>query len=228
MDLRGRVVLVTGASSGIGREAAIKFAQKGCRIILTYNKGDKQGREVLLKCREYGEAVLSHLDVREDSSIENVVKEVIEGFGRIDILVNNAGVIRWKNFIEQTAGDIEEQINVNLTGLIKVTRAFLPHFLRQKEGVIINIASLSGKQGFEELTVYCGTKFGVRGFTQALSKELPAGVRIYCVNPGMTATRMTDYVGVDPKKVADVIVSTAEERLGKGPGDDVDVWDYVK
>jgi len=226
MNLKDKVVLITGSSAGIGKETAIQFAEKGSTVIVTYNEGKEEGKKILEECEKHGEAILLHLDVRDDSSIANVVKEIIKRFGRIDILVNNAGVIMWKHLMEQDKEDIEEQIKVNLTGLVKVTRAFLPHF-HNREGIIINIASGAGKEGFSELTVYCGTKFGVRGFTQALSYELPAGVRIYCVNPGMTATRMTNYTGMGPSKVAEVILLAAEEKLDKKSGEDVDVWEYV-
>ncbi len=227
MELRDKVVLVTGSSEGIGREAAKQFAQKKAKIIVTYNTEKKEGEKVLKECKKYSEAILLHLDVRSDESIKETVKEVIDKYRRIDVLVNNAGVILWKNLLEQSFQEIDEQIDVNLKGLIKVTRAFLPHFLKQKEGLIINISSGAGKQGFSELTTYCGTKFGVRGFTQALEEELPHGLRIYCVNPGMTATKMTNYVGTDPRKVAEVIIKTAEEKLDKDTGDDVDVWEYI-
>jgi short-subunit dehydrogenase len=155
------------------------------------------------------------------------VDEIMGRFGRLDVLVNNAGVVRWKPFKEQTMEDIEEQVRVNLTGLIKVTRAFLPQFLKQKDGIIINISSGAGKEVFPELSTYCGTKFGVRGFTQALALELSPGIRTYCVNPGMTATRMTDFRGDPPEKVAGVIILAAEEGLDKASGDDVDVWEYI-
>jgi short-subunit dehydrogenase len=117
---------------------------------------------------------------------------------------------------------------VNLMGTIKVTRAFMKDFIEQGAGVIVNMASGAGEEGYEDLTVYCATKFGVRGFTQALAAELPKGIRVYAVNPGMTATRMTNYQGMAPQKVAEIVVATAEERLSKKSGADIDVWEYVK
>lgn len=227
MKLKDRVVLVTGSSAGIGKETAMQFAQKGCKVIVTYNKGKEGGKKVLKECKKYGDTVLLHLDVRDDRSIDRVVKAVLKKFGRVDILVNNAGVVSWGDLIKQSRADIEEQIRVNLTGLIKVTRAFLPRFYEQREGLIINIGSGAAKEGFAGLAVYCASKFGVRGFTRALAQELPKGVRIYCVNPGQTATRMTGFKGVHPSKVAEIIVRTAEEKLGKRSGDDIDVWEYL-
>lgn len=225
MDLYNKVVLVTGSSSGIGKATAIKFAQKGCSVIITYNQGKKNGEKVLETCRKYGNALLIHLDVTNDHSIEQAVEQIIQKWGKIDILVNNAGIVVGNLLIGQSTKDIEDQININLSGLIKVTRAFLPH-LSDQEGLIINIASGAAKAPSPGLTVYCATKFGVRGFTQSLAKELPPGIRTYCVNPRITATRVTNYEGRDPAAVADIIVQTAEEKFGKESGDDIDVLDF--
>ncbi|MGZ6276977.1 MAG: SDR family oxidoreductase, partial [Syntrophales bacterium] len=132
-----------------------------------------------------------------------------------------------KPLMEQSAEDTANQVGVNLLGLINVTRSFLPLLQMQKEAVIVNIASGLAKEVLPELTVYCATKWGVRGFTRAIALELPDRVRVYCVNPGLTATRMTDYQGADPADVAKIIVRTAAEKLRKKSGDDVDVWRYV-
>lgn len=227
MNLEGKVVLVTGSSSGIGKETAIRFAQKGCKVIITYNTEKEKGEEVLQACQKYGDALLIHLDVTDDRSIDRAVSAV-EKFSRIDVLVNNAGIMHMANLVLQSVEDITTEVHTNLLGLIKMTRAFLPYFYRQKNGIIINCASGAGKTGYPRLSVYCATKFGVRGFTQALAAELPDGIRVYCVNPGTTATRLTNYQGKDPKKVAEIIVLAAEEKLSKKSGDDIDVWDYLR
>ena len=228
MILENKVALVTGASNGIGRETAIMLAGKGCRVALTYHKSMSGGKEVLEECRKYGDAMLLYLDAADTKSIKEATGKIIEKFERVDLLVNNAGVVVWKDLKEQSFEEIEMQLQVNLSGLVKMTKALIPQLYRQKEGIIINVSSGAGKQGYGGLSVYCASKFGVRGFTQSLSAELPEGIRAYCVNPGMTATRMTNYKGIHPKRVAEVIVNTAEENLGKNSGDDVDVWEYVK
>jgi short-subunit dehydrogenase len=122
-------------------------------------------------------------------------------------------------FKEQTPGHIERQLRTNLEGLIKVTRAFLPQV---KKG-IVNIASAAGKEAYEEMSVYCGSKFGVRGFTQALALEFPH-LRICCVNPDMTATCLSGYEGRSPQEVAEVIFRAASGRVRYRQGGDVDVW----
>ncbi len=227
MNLEGKTILVTGSSSGIGRETALQLARERCSVILTYFQGEAAGEKVLKECLKHGEAALYQLDVRDEKSIRRLVKSVTDGFSHLDILINVAGVVSDKPLIEQSAEDTANQVGVNLLGLINVTRSFLPILYRRKDAVIVNIASGLAKEVMPELTVYCATKWGVRGFTRAIALELPGSVRVYCVNPGMTATRMTDYRGADPADVAKIIVRTAAEKLRKKSGDDVDVWRYI-
>jgi NAD(P)-dependent dehydrogenase (short-subunit alcohol dehydrogenase family) len=228
MNLESKTILVTGSSSGIGRETALQLAREKCKVIATYFEGEAAGKEVLKECLKDGMAALYHLDVRDDKSIRRLVKSVTDEFACLDVLINVAGVASDKPLIEQSAEDTANQVGVNLLGLINVTRSFLPLLYRQKEAVIVNIASGLAKEVLPELTVYCATKWGVRGFTRAIALELPERVRVYCVNPGMTATRMTDYRGSDPADVARIIVRTATEKLRKKSGDDVDVWRYIR
>ncbi len=227
MNLAGRTALVTGSSSGIGRATAVQLARKKCRVIVTYFRNEAAGQDVLRECRKHADAALYRLDVRDVRSISRLQKAVADKFSPLDVLINNAGVLAEKPLIKQSDGETSDQVRVNLLGPINVTRAFLPLLMRQKEAVIINIASGLAKEVLPELTVYCATKWGVRGFTQALALEIPEKIRVYCVNPGMTATRMTGYQGADPNDVAGIIVKTAEEKLRKKSGGDVDVWKYV-
>ena len=194
---------------------------------MTYFKGKAAGEEVLKECLKHGEAALYRLDVCDDSSVRLLVKSVADRFSCLDILINVAGVLAEKPLIEQSAEETASQVGVNLLGLINTTRSFLPLLHRQKEAVIVNIASGLAKEVLPDLTVYCATKWGVRGFTRALALELPDRMRVYCVNPGLTATRMTGYQGADPADVAKIIVRTASEKLRKKSGDDVDVWRYI-
>jgi 3-oxoacyl-[acyl-carrier protein] reductase len=220
-DLKGQVVLITGASSGIGRETAYRFAREGTRLALTYHKGGKRGIEAEKRCRRMGaeDTLLLHLNVMDNRSISDAVKKVRRKYGGIDYLINNAGVGIFLPFKEQSVQDIERQIGTNLEGLIKVTRAFLP-FIRKG---MVNIASAAGKTAYAEMSVYCGTKFGVRGFTQALAQEHPF-LTICCVNPDMTATRLSGYQGQPPSEVADVICNAVSGKIKMVRGGDVDVW----
>jgi NAD(P)-dependent dehydrogenase (short-subunit alcohol dehydrogenase family) len=223
-DMKGKTVLITGSSIGIGRETAYKFAGEGSSIVITYYRDKKEAEATAGRCRELGspEVLVLHLDVMDSGSIRDAVSRTVKKFGSISVLINNAGVIAWENLDQQDFGKVENQVRTNLEGLIKMTMESLPHVT----DTIINIASGAGKQGFSGLAPYCATKFGVRGFTQALAQEL-SGIRAVTVNPGMTATRMSNYRGDPPEKVADVILRTAKGELGSRSGDDVDVWEHI-
>jgi 3-oxoacyl-[acyl-carrier protein] reductase len=221
MELKNKVVVITGSSSGIGEQTAYAFAKEGASIVITYNNNQPGAAKVEKKTRELGasDTLVVSLDVTDNSSIKNAIKKIVKKFGKIDILVNNAGVVVWKPLSEQTFGDIENQIRTNLEGLIKVTREALPH-----TDMMINIASGAGKTGYSDLPTYCATKFGVRGFTQSLADD---NKKAYSVNPGMTATKMTNFKGVPPEKVAAIIVNTAKGKYKTKPGGDVDIWEVL-
>src|SRR3989338_11064084 len=114
MKIKDKVVLITGSSSGIGKSTSIAFARKSAKLVLTYNKTKEGGEETLKECKKYSEALLVQLDVKDDNSINNLVKEIINYFGKIDLLINNSGIVVIKDFDKQTFEDIENHIN-NLT-----------------------------------------------------------------------------------------------------------------
>lgn len=223
--MKPRTVLITGSSSGIGRETAYRFAREGDEVVLTYHLGAVRGRAAERRCRDLGagRTLLLHLDVRDEASVDAAAGRVARAFGRIDFLINNAGVGKFGRFKAQTRADIERQVRTNLEGLIRVTRAFLPLVRRG----VVNIASAAGEEAYAEMTVYCATKFGVRGFTQALAQEYPK-LRLCCINPDGTATRLSGYVGRPPAEVAEVIFRTVAGRIPVKRGGDVDVWEHVK
>lgn len=222
--LSGKVVLITGASRGIGQAAALAFAREGSLLALTYHTDEAPAKETAGECEKLGakEVMVQKLDVRDNGNIKKAVEAVVKKFGRIDVLVNNAGVGVWKNLEEQTDDDIEYQLRTNLEGLIKMTLACLPHV---KE-TIINISSGAGITAHAGLSVYSASKFGVRGFTQALSDER-TDLKLYSVNPGMTATQMTNFRGVEPERVAEVIVNAAKGEYSVASGGDVNVWEHI-
>lgn len=227
MELKNKVVLITGGSTGIGKEASIALAKAGANVVIAYHNTKKEGEAVKKECDKYGKVLLVHLDVTDTSSITKVVNGVIKQFGRIDILINNAGCFVYKFLEKQMKEEIERQLQVNLVGAIMMTQRCLPYLKKQQDAVIINIASVLGKQVIAQGTIYCASKYGLRGFTQALALELPTNIRTYCVNPGLTATKMTGFQGISAGQVADVIVAAAREALGKKSGEDVDVADFV-
>jgi len=223
--MKGQIVFITGSSSGIGRETAFRFAREGAKLVLSYNRGGIRGEKAEKQCRELGaeDALLIQLDAMDGRSIRNAFKKVRKKYGGVDFLINNAGTGVFLPFKDQTIKDIERQIRTNLEGLIKITGTFLPII---RKG-IVNIASAAGKTAYAEMSTYCGTKFGVRGFTQALSQELPR-LKIFCVNPDLTATRLTDYEGRPPSEVAEVIFRAVSGKIKVARGGDVDVWKVIR
>jgi len=222
--MKGKNVIITGSSIGIGRYTAYEFAKEGANIVITYFQDKEEALKTYENCLKLGmeRGWIYFLDIANDESMKEFIKNIKKDIKYIDILINNAGVCVWKPLRNQSIEEIEVQLRVNLEGLIKLTRLMLPYIKDQ----IINIGSGAGKVGFADLSVYCATKFGLRGFTQALAQEL-RHIKVYCVNPGMTATRMTNFQGVDPERVAKVILNTAKGIYGKPSGSDIDVWEYI-
>jgi hypothetical protein len=197
IDLKGKVVLITGASSGFGEDAAKLFADEGASVVLAARRIERMQAEVARIQAQGGEAMATPVDVVNRADIENMIKSVLENYGRIDILFNNAGFGRL-DWLENLTPDrdIETQIAVNLTGLIEVTRAVLPFMIAQRSGHIINMASVAGWLAAPMYTVYAATKFGVRGFTDALRREVaPYGIHVSGIYPGPARTEFGQHTG---------------------------------
>ncbi len=220
----GRVVLVTGASIGIGREIALRFAAAGCRLALTYFEHRAEAEEVAERCRGLGspDVVLCSLQLADEDSIRTVVECVVNRFDTVDVLVNNAGVVSWRPFLEQGFGEIDDQVNVNLLGVMKLTWCFLPLVT----DAVITVGSTATLHQSRTPPTYCATKWGLRGFVKALALEHP-GRRIVSVHPTVTATRMNDMHGMSPERVADVVFRVASGDIEMEPGGDVDLRDFV-
>jgi len=225
VELAGATVLVTGASLGIGREIAFGFAAAHSRLALTYLEHEAEARSVAARCRELGAADvhLVPLDLGDETSIRACAATVIDAFGRLDVLVNNAGVVVWRPFLEQSFSEIDLQVLVNLQGTMKLTWLLLP----QVRDAIITIASTASLHGTSALAPYCASKWGVRGFVKALAREHPEK-RIVAVHPTVTATRMNDFKGMAPERVAEVVLMVARGEFELQPGADVDVRELAE
>jgi 3-oxoacyl-[acyl-carrier protein] reductase len=224
MPLRDKSVLITGSSAGIGRETARMFAREEARVVVTFHRDEKEAMDTVEECKELGapDVLAFQLDVMDSESIKNVVEQTVDAFGGIAVLVNNAGVAEWTPLADMSFDDIETQLRTNLEGLIKMTKVALP-FISE---TIVNVGSGAGIEGYADLSVYCATKFGVRGFSQALAKEMP-DLQIFTVNPGTTATRMTGFRGVPPEHVAQLILNAAKGIYAVPSGSDINVWEHV-
>ncbi|MGC9136527.1 SDR family NAD(P)-dependent oxidoreductase [Caldivirga sp.] len=188
-NLSGKVAIVTGAGQGIGRGIALRLAKDGAIVIITDITGKEN--EVAEEVRRLGgEGLALRLDVTNGEMAEEVARTVFSKYGRIDVLVNNAGIYPFKPFLEMTFEDWYRVINVNLNGVFNVTKAVVPYMVRQRNGRIINIASVAGAVvGFMGLTHYSASKAGIVGFTRALALELTRyGITVNAIAPGAIRT----------------------------------------
>ncbi len=225
IDLAGKSVLVTGASIGIGRETALRFAAAGCRVALTYLEHRAEAEEVAQRCLGLGAPDASRRLARSSATrtaSATCWRRWSTRFGGLDVLVNNAGVISWKPFLEQDFGEIDEQIVVNLLGVMKLTWCVLPLVT----DAVITVGSTATLHQSRTPPPYCASKWGLRGFVKALALEHPDKL-IVSVHPTVTATRMNDMRGMSPERVADVIFRVAAGDIEVEPGGDVDLRDYA-
>jgi len=189
-SLKGKVVLITGASSGFGEDAARLLADEGCQVVLAARRLDRlQALAAEIQSRG-GQAFAVPVDVTQRAEIDVMVQTVLDLYQRIDILFNNAGfgAMNWFNHLNAERS-IETLIQVNLTGTMLVTRAVLPHMLKRGEGHIINMVSVAGLISPPLITTYSASKYGVRAFTDSLRREVaPFGVKVSGIYPGPAST----------------------------------------
>jgi len=179
-----KTVLVTGASSGIGKATSLLFARKGWNVIATMRTPEKETQLT----QEPGIFVTA-LEVTDPASIQAAVQKGIAKFGQIDVLVNNAGYGQQGLFEAVSPEKIHEQFDVNVFGVMNVTRAILPHFRSRKAGTILNVSSGAGRVTTPLLSIYSASKFALEGFTESLSYELESqNIRVKMVEPGYIAT----------------------------------------
>ena len=203
-DLKGKVVLITGASSGFGMDAARLFAYEGCSVVLAARRIDRLQELAASIQAQGGGAFAVPVDVADREEIEIMVDTVLDLYGRVDILFNNAGFGRLAWLENMSAGrDIEMQIAVNLLGVIRVTHAVLPTMLKRRSGHIINMSSVAGWIAPPTYAVYSASKYGVRGFTDALRPEVqPFGVHVSGIYPGPAQTEFGQHTGDHPMRTS--------------------------
>lgn len=183
-----KTVLITGASSGIGKAAAQKFAAEGWNVIATMRSPEKEE-----ELRQRANVLVTQLDVQRPDTIEAAVQEGLNRFGQIDALVNNAGYGQNGIFEAMTREQIQQQFAVNVFGVMDVTRAVLPHFRQRKQGVILNISSGAGRFTLPMLSMYSASKFALEGFSEGLSHELlPLNIFVKIIEPGGTETNFSN------------------------------------
>jgi len=190
IDLKNKVVLITGASSGFGEDAARLFAREGCKVVLTARRLDRLQALAAEIQNQGGEALAIPVDVSQPAEIEVMVQTALDLYEHIDILFNNAGYgsVDWFENLKPER-DIDTIIRVNLIGTMLVTHAVLPQMLERRTGNIINMSSVAGLIASPLLTTYAAGKYGMRAFTDALRREVsPFGIKVSGIYPGPATT----------------------------------------
>jgi short-subunit dehydrogenase len=221
MELRDAVVVVTGASSGIGEATAVAFAQRGARVLLVARRKDRLEELAARIDRAGGRAIAWTCDVTNLAQVEKLPGLVKELMGRpTDVLVNNAGVPGGGAFVDLSHEQIDDVVGVNLLAVMHVTRVFLPGMLQRGRGHIVNVASLAGRFAPPGTAVYTATKHGVVAFSESLNYDTERlGVLVTSVNPGLVATEGFPQVGVPRRfvmpasRVAEAIVRAVREDI---------------
>ena len=213
----GKIALVTGALTGIGRAAAIAFAQEGAKVVVS-GRREKEGQELAAELQALGaEAIFVRSDVRNDDDVRNLVDQTVKRFGRLDIAVNNAGTEGTPGPVtEQTAETYSATFDTNVLGTLLSMKHELRVMLPQRSGSIVNVSSAYGSVGAAGASVYVASKHAIEGLTKSAALEVAGtGVRVNVVAPGTTDTGMlTRFTSTDENKLA--LVSTVPvKRLAK-------------
>ena len=215
MRFENKTAVVTGGSRGIGLAIATKLAKEGANIAILYVGDENEGIKAKEELSQYGTKVEQYFcDVSNFEESKKVVDKVIEEFGSIEILVNNAGTADIELFTDMTDEKLCEMMNVNLLGVMRMSRAVLPEMIREHSGNVINITSVWGEKGASCEVAYSAAKAGLIGFTKALSREVAiSGIRVNCVSCGMIDTKMNGELTEEDVRV--IVDDIPAGRIGK-------------
>ena len=217
MQIEDKVAIVTGSSRGIGREIALKFAENGAKVVVNYpvDAEAENAEAVADEVRDLGtEALAVKADVTDTKEVKGLIKETRKEFDKIDILVNNAGITRDKLLMRMREEDWDSVLDVNLKGAFNTTKAVSRVMMKQREGTIINIASVVGLMGNAGQANYSASKAGLIGFTKSVAREMAArNITVNAVAPGFIETAMTDELS--DKVIAEMTDNIPLEDLGQ-------------
>jgi 3-oxoacyl-[acyl-carrier protein] reductase len=211
--------LVTGSGRGIGKELAILLAKKGLNLVLcSRTKSEIDSAASSIESTSISQVISRVCDVSVSSQVNDLIKESLNKFGHIDALINNAGITYVKKLVDTTEQEWNQTLDINLKGVFLFSKAILPTMISNNFGVIVNVCSGAGKVGFEDISAYCASKFGMIGLSESLSLEIAKyNIRIMSICPGEVATKMQENVDknyyelnkhkmLHPKIVAEKIV----------------------
>lgn len=215
-NFKGQVILITGASHGIGKGCALKFASEGAIVIINYLKSKKAANEIVktIEQSQKGQAIAIKADISKINQVNRMIKQTIKKFHRIDILINNAGVeylpATWKDI---SPSNWNKTISTNLTGVFNCVKIVSPIMLKQKKGKIVNLSSVAGFTGSAQSPAYTASKAGVINLTQAFAKELGPYINVNSIAPGWTNTKWHQNQESKIKQI--ILKKTPLKRLGE-------------
>jgi len=204
----GKVALVTGGTSGIGKTTAIEFARAGAKVVLT-GRREKEGAQVIAEIKKLdGAAAFVRADVAKDADVKRMVDFAVEKFGRLDVAFNNAGV-EWMGSLDQaTEAEYRRVFDINVWGVLNSMRHEIPAMLKTGGGAIVNTSAVAGHVGMGQVSIYIASKHAVEGLTKALALEFAKqNIRINAVAPGAIATEMFDRFAGKHSEVLDSLKS---------------------
>lgn len=211
--IKGRTAVITGASRGIGKAIALKFALEKANVAIIYNGNKEKATEVQKEAAKFGVLANTYkCNVADAEECNNTIKQIISDFGSIDILVNNAGITRDKLILQMTENDFDEVINTNLKGTFNMIKGCYREFMKKRYGRIINISSVAGLFGNAGQANYAASKSGIIGLSKSVAKEL-AGRNVSCnvIAPGFIETDMTEEF----KGQEEIINTIPLKRMGR-------------
>ena len=213
--LEGKTALVTGASKGIGRKIAEKFAEQGANVAFTYLSSVEKGQALEQELQSFGTKVKGYRsDASKFDEAEKLINDIVADFGTIDIVVNNAGITKDGLLMRMSEENWDEVMNVNLKSIFNVTKAASKIMMKARKGVFINMSSVVGVTGNAGQANYAASKAGIIGFTKSVALELGSrNIRSNAVAPGFIETEMTD--AIDSKAVEDWKQSIPMKRGGQ-------------
>jgi NAD(P)-dependent dehydrogenase (short-subunit alcohol dehydrogenase family) len=225
--MQGKVALVTGASSGIGRATALLLAQKGASVVAA-GRSEKDLTSLRDHLKSKKGSIKIHLaDLTEFSQVDRMVSEIVQNFGQIDVLVNSAGIIMTGNIEDTTIDDWDKMMNINLRSVFHLTRLCVPHLIETK-GNVVNVSSVAGTRAFPNVLAYCVSKAAIDQLTRCSALELAAkGVRVNAVNPGVVVTNLHTRSGMDVESYRKFLAHSKETHPIGRPGTAAEVAELI-